>query len=625
MIPPRRSHLLIATLALALAGCSSPNLHAAAPGSDADLALYRSVLERVRTSYVDPVGDGRLIDNSLKGMLTGLDPHSDYMSEQEYQEMLDDSAGEFAGIGAELSRDDNHPVVISPIDDTPAARAGIQPGDIILRIDGQVTDGMSLKDVVGALRGPADTAVRITIGRKSEPPFEVTLTRAIIKVDSVKSALEPNGIGYVRITNFAETTQRELTRAIDDLKTKSGGHLQGFVLDLRNDPGGLLDQAVRVAGDFLDGGTTVSIRGRSPDDNRVFPAPTNGDRIKGVPMAVLINGASASAAEIVAGALQDRQRAELLGTQSFGKGSVQTIIPLDGHGALRLTTARYYTPSGRSIQGTGIIPDRVVEQPKTAKTAEAEIVREADLPGALGTTAGVKDSGAATASSSVQTETIIEFERDRQRSRLPAPGGARRAYAPAGSNIGQPVACFACRRVSYSAIRNRARAWFAAVNSLGTPMTRALCRLLLPIMLSLASCAPAPQGPVVSGPLPPSPPGTARLIFYRALTLYDSTAMTTVFLNGAPVGVSQVGTLFYRDVPPGRYDITVFSTRTYPNQFKTVVVAPGDVYFARIDTLPKLACTLAMADPCTNDTFIVTLVDPAAGVVEDQGLRLISG
>ena len=356
------------------------------------------------------MSDGKLVDNSLKGMLTGLDPHSDYLSEHEYQDMLDDSAGEFAGIGAELTREQDRPVVLSPIDDTPASRAGIHPGDVILRINGRVTEGMSLKDVVDALRGPADSKVTITIGRKNAQPFDVTLTRAIIHVDSVKTALEPNGIGYIRITSFAETTQREVTKALDDLKTKAHGQLKGLVLDLRNNPGGLLDQAVRVSGDFLNGGTTVSIRGRSPDDNRIFPAPPSGDRLPGVPMVVLINGASASAAEIVAGALQDRRRADVLGTQSFGKGSVQTIIPLDGHGALRLTTARYYTPSGRSIQGQGITPDRIVEQPKGDQTAEVDIVREADLPGALDNGLKTQDQQHRPAAHqpAVKSETLIE-------------------------------------------------------------------------------------------------------------------------------------------------------------------------------------------------------------------------
>jgi len=414
MIGTLRSSWFFIVLAIALAGCNSmpgsgaPS-SASGGASAADLAFYRAVLDKVHQSYVDPISDSKLVDNSLKGMLTGLDPHSDYLSEREYQDMLDDSAGEFAGIGAELTRQQDRPVVLSPIDDTPASRAGIHPGDIILRINGHVTEGMSLKDVVDALRGPANSKVSITIGRKNTPPFDVTLTRAIIHVDSVKTALEPNGIGYIRITSFAETTQREVAKALDELKTKAHGQLKGLVLDLRNNPGGLLDQAVRVSGDFLDGGTTVSIRGRSPDDNRIFPAPPNGDRLPNVPMVVLINGASASAAEIVAGALQDRHRAEVLGTQSFGKGSVQTIIPLEGHGALRLTTARYYTPSGRSIQGQGITPDRIVEQPKGEQSAEVDLIREADLPGALDTGLKARRTGpTVTDKPVVKAETLIE-------------------------------------------------------------------------------------------------------------------------------------------------------------------------------------------------------------------------
>ncbi|HXE27560.1 MAG TPA: S41 family peptidase [Stellaceae bacterium] len=414
MIGTLRSSWFFIVLAIALAGCNSmPGSGAPSSvsggASAADLAFYRAVLDKVHQSYVDPISDSKLVDNSLKGMLTGLDPHSDYLSEREYQDMLDDSAGEFAGIGAELTRQQDRPVVLSPIDDTPASRAGIHPGDIILRINGHVTEGMSLKDVVDALRGPANSKVSITIGRKNTPPFDVTLTRAIIHVDSVKTALEPNGIGYIRITSFAETTQREVAKALDELKTKAHGQLKGLVLDLRNNPGGLLDQAVRVSGDFLDGGTTVSIRGRSPDDNRIFPAPPNGDRLPNVPMVVLINGASASAAEIVAGALQDRHRAEVLGTQSFGKGSVQTIIPLEGHGALRLTTARYYTPSGRSIQGQGITPDRIVEQPKGEQSAEVDLIREADLPGALDTGLKARRTGpTVTDKPVVKAETLIE-------------------------------------------------------------------------------------------------------------------------------------------------------------------------------------------------------------------------
>jgi carboxyl-terminal processing protease len=383
----RRSAILAAIVPLSLVACSSMPQSSGGGSQDqqTNVDFYRDVLDRVRSSYVEPVSDDKLVTDSLKGMLNGLDPHSDYMTESEYQEMLDDNSGEFAGIGAELTREDNRPKVISPIDDTPAAKAGILAGDVILKINGKITDGMSLKDVVDELRGPADTKVEITIGRGDLKPFDVTLTRAIIHVASVKFELEPQHIGYARITTFEEQTQKEFTAAIDTMTREAGGKLNGFVLDLRNDPGGLLDEAVHVSGDFLDGGTVVSTKGRDEDDNRVYAAPDNGDRLKGVPVVVLINGASASASEIVAGALQDRHRATLLGTRSFGKGSVQTIIPLDGRGALRLTTARYYTPSGRSIQAEGIEPDMVVEPPKSELSADAEVLHEADLRGALDT------------------------------------------------------------------------------------------------------------------------------------------------------------------------------------------------------------------------------------------------
>jgi carboxyl-terminal processing protease len=377
-----------ALVALPLAGCSGQIAPFTSAGAGADdprgnIAFYRSVMDRVRESYVEPVDEDKLVDNSLKGMLTGLDPHSDYMTETEYEEMLDDNSGEFAGIGAELTREDGRPKVIAPIDDTPASRAGIEPGDVIVKIDGKATDGMNLKDVVDELRGDAGSKVVLTISRRERDLFDVPLTRAMIHVASVKWTLEPHHVGYARVTTFAEKTQDELVAAIDSMKQGAGGKLDGFVLDLRNDPGGLLDQAVDVAGDFLDGGVVVSTRGRDADDNHIYHAPPEGDRLKGVPMVVLINGAAASASEIVAGALQDRRRAMLLGTRSFGKGSVQTIIPLDGRGALRLTTARYYTPSGRSIQAQGIEPDLVVEAPRSQVSAEAENMHEADLPGAL--------------------------------------------------------------------------------------------------------------------------------------------------------------------------------------------------------------------------------------------------
>src|SRR5487761_1243380 len=353
-------------------GAQAAATSAAAPSHDSDMTLYTRVLDRVQASYVEPVNEDKLVVNSLKGMLSSLDPHSDYLDESEYQDLLDESQGEFAGIGAEITRDENHPKVISPIDDTPAARAGLKPGDIFLKIDGKLTDGMDLKEAVDLLRGPVGTPVRVTIVRAGVKPFDVTLVRAVIHVASVKSQLEPNNIGYIRISLFSEKTDDELLKA----------------LDMRNDPGGLLDQAVAVAGDFLDGGTVVSTRGRDPDDTRVFDAPNPGDRLAGVPMVVLINGASASASEIVAGALKERHRAQILGTRSFGKGSVQTIIPLEGRGAIRLTTALYYTPSGNSIQDRGITPDFVVLPPKGERTPQVDIIHEADLKGAISNPGG---------------------------------------------------------------------------------------------------------------------------------------------------------------------------------------------------------------------------------------------
>jgi carboxyl-terminal processing protease len=375
---------------------------------DPDLALYRTVIDRVRADYVEPVKEDQLVTNSLKGMLNGLDPHSDYLTEAEYREMLDDTQGEFTGIGAELTREDGRPKVISPIDDTPAARAGIKPGDIIVRINGKLTDGMSLKDVVDQLRGQPGTAVTISIARGTQKAFDVTLVRAIIHVASVKSHVEPGRIGYLRITTFAEKTQQETVDAIDQLTRAAGGKLEGLVLDLRNDPGGLLDEAIDVAGDFLDGGVVVSTRGRDAEEDRVSDAPPDGDRLRGVPIVVLINGASASASEIVAGALQDRHRAILIGTRSFGKGSVQTIVPLDGHGALRLTTARYYTPSGRSIQGAGITPDKVVLPPADQRTAQAEILHEADLRGALANPANQTQRARNAESAAPDTEATVD-------------------------------------------------------------------------------------------------------------------------------------------------------------------------------------------------------------------------
>jgi carboxyl-terminal processing protease len=348
-----------------------------------NLALINGVIELVQRDYVHPVGADELTTDALKGMLSRLDPHSDYMDEAEFKESQSDLSGRFGGLGIQIASQDGVPKVISPIDDTPASRAGLAGGDLIVSIDGQSTQGMDLQKVVRILRGKPGTSVKLTIARGTQGPFDVTLTRAVIEVASVKSQLQENGVGYVRITEFGGETAVDFRKAIDKLKHDAGGKLKGLVLDLRNDPGGLLSAAIAIAGDFLDGGTVVSIHGRQRNDDRTFTAPAKGDILAGIAVAVLINGASASASEIVAGALQDRHRAIVLGTPSFGKGSVQSVIPLEGHGALRLTTALYYTPAGRSIQGEGITPDVLVEAPKDQQVAGALVLSENELSGAF--------------------------------------------------------------------------------------------------------------------------------------------------------------------------------------------------------------------------------------------------
>jgi carboxyl-terminal processing protease len=371
-----------AVLTAALYGCGSAGAGTRA-AADPGLGFIGEVMDQVQSSYVTPVTKRTLEEDALRGMLTRLDPHSDYMDQQQYRQMAAMTRGQFGGIGIELTLESRIPEVIAPIDGTPAARAGIEPGDRIIKINGQATDGMDVEQIVKRLRGAPGSRVSLTILRTNHAPFEVGLTRQIIHVVSVKSALEPGRIGYAHITTFTENTPAELAAAIARLKHQAGGRLNGFVLDLRNDPGGLLDSAVDVAGDFLDGGVVVTTRGRNPDDDHTFNAPETGDLLPRVPMVVLVNGASASAAEIVAGALQDHRRATVMGTRTFGKGSVQSIIPMDGHGALRLTTALYYTPSGRSLQGLGVTPNITVPVPKDEQVENAVITYESDLYGAL--------------------------------------------------------------------------------------------------------------------------------------------------------------------------------------------------------------------------------------------------
>ena len=345
------------------------------------LTLFGEVFEKVRADYVEPTKDRDLVDNALNGMLTGLDPHSSYMDAKQYGDMQIQTKGEFGGLGLEVTSDGGLIKVISPIDDTPAARAGMKPGDLILSLDGKSVEGLSLNDAVDRMRGPAGSTITLNIKREHiDKPIDVTMTREIIHLQVVKSALYGD-IGYIRLSQFNEESDPKLREAIDKLKHDSHGNLHGLVFDLRNNPGGLLDQAVDVCEDFIPDGEIVSTRARHPEESQRWDAKGT-DLTDGLPMVVLINGGSASASEIVSGALQDHRRAIVLGTRSFGKGSVQTVIPMGDDGAIRLTTARYYTPSGRSIQGLGIAPDVPVAE---SRDEEPHFLpdREADLNHAL--------------------------------------------------------------------------------------------------------------------------------------------------------------------------------------------------------------------------------------------------
>ena len=343
------------------------------------LTLFGDVVERVKAEYVDPTTDRDLIENAINGMLTGLDPHSNYMNAKSFRDMQVQTRGEFGGLGLEVTQENGIIKVVSPIDDTPAFKAGVKSGDLITGLDGQTVQGLTLNEAVEKMRGPAGSAIRLTIKRQGvDAPLELSMNREVIRIQVVRSRLEGD-IGYIRLTQFNEQTDPGLRRAFQQLKQQGGDNLRGIVLDLRNNPGGLLDQAVAVSDDFINQGEIVSTRSRHPEDSQRWNAKA-GDITNGLPVVVLINGGSASASEIVAGALQDHRRAVLVGTRSFGKGSVQTVIPLPGNGAMRLTTARYYTPSGRSIQGLGIAPDVEVaasrtEQPHFMPEREADLNR----------------------------------------------------------------------------------------------------------------------------------------------------------------------------------------------------------------------------------------------------------
>lgn len=346
------------------------------------LNLFGDVFERVRAKYVDEVSDEKLIQHAINGMLMNLDPHSSYLDEKEFGDMQVQTRGEFGGLGIEVTMDQGLVKVVSPIFDTPAYRAGVQAGDYITNLNDEAIVGLTLNEAVDKMRGKVGTPIKLTIRREgTAEPIILTLVRDIIKIESVKYEMIGKDIGYVRITTFNQNSDAGVKKAITEFLAKKDNQLSGIILDMRNNPGGLLDQAISVSDLFLDKGEIVSTRGRHAQDTERDNA-TPGDITNGLPIVVLINGGSASASEIVSGALQDHHRAIVVGTQSFGKGSVQTVVPLPGHGAMRLTTARYYTPSGRSIQAKGIEPDIVIEQAKI-ETIKSERISEADLRGAL--------------------------------------------------------------------------------------------------------------------------------------------------------------------------------------------------------------------------------------------------
>ncbi|MBD9413899.1 S41 family peptidase [Pseudomonas sp. PDM16] len=355
-----------------------------------ELRTFAEVMDRIKAAYVEPVDDKTLLENAIKGMLSNLDPHSAYLEPEAFAELQESTSGEFGGLGIEVGTEDGFIKVVSPIDDTPASKAGIQPGDLIVKIDGQPTKGLSLMEAVDKMRGKAGSKINLTLVREGGRPFDVELTRAVIKVRSVKSQMLENGYGLIRISQFQVNTGEEVGKALAKLRKDNGKKMRGLILDLRNNPGGVLQAAVEVSDHFLKKGLIVYTEGRIANSELRFNADP-ADASEGVPLVVLINGGSASASEIVAGALQDHKRGVLMGTDSFGKGSVQTVLPLNNDRALKLTTALYFTPNGRSIQAQGIVPDIEVARAKLTREEGGELIKEADLAGHLGNGNGGED------------------------------------------------------------------------------------------------------------------------------------------------------------------------------------------------------------------------------------------
>jgi carboxyl-terminal processing protease len=374
-----------ATAVLRTGLVSGSPAQAAAADTYRDLNLFGDVFEKIRTDYVEKPDEQKLVEAAINGMLASLDPHSSYMDAKSYRDMQVQTRGEFGGLGIEVTQEDGNIKVVTPIDDTPASKAGIQSGDLIVAIDGEAVSGLTLNQAVDKMRGAVGTSVTLKIQRgKDKEAQDYKLQRAVITIKSVKSDVKDD-VGYIRITQFNEQTFDGLKQAMQKFQSDiPGDKFKGYILDLRNNPGGLLDQSIEVANSFIDRGEIVSTRGRNADETQRYTARSGGDLSRGKPLVVLINGGSASASEIVAGALQDHKRATIMGTRSFGKGSVQTIIPLGENGALRLTTARYYTPSGRSIQAKGIEPEvQILEDVPADLKGKDDTKGEASLKGHL--------------------------------------------------------------------------------------------------------------------------------------------------------------------------------------------------------------------------------------------------
>lgn len=375
-----------------------------------DLQAFTEVLSRIKSDYVEGVDDKSLIEDAIRGMLNGLDPHSAYLNVSEFADLKIGTTGQFGGLGIEVSMENGFVKVISPIDDTPAARAGVQAGDLIIKLDDKQVKGMTLNEAVKIMRGKPNTDIRLTIVRQDEPKsLVITITREIIRVQSVKNRMLEPGYGYVRITNFQSRTATDLLKAISDLQKEAT--LEGLILDLRNNPGGVLTGAVKVSDAFINDGLIVYTEGRIDDSSHRYPA-TPGDSLNGAPMVVLINGGSASASEIVAGALQDHNRAIIMGTKSFGKGSVQTIQELRNGSAVKLTTARYFTPNGRSIQARGIVPDIRLKTLKlpASDSSDGASFSESDLDGRLSNPNGDTDDTDTGAKTNKETENLAETD-----------------------------------------------------------------------------------------------------------------------------------------------------------------------------------------------------------------------